>query len=497
VAGARLRTRGGAVIGNVLTDFVRRSADPDQALMLATGALIEGAAVRHALDPARHAWRPGEPLRLLLAGYQGTRNTGADVRVEEMIRQLRTILGDDHVALAVLTIDPALSAGYFRAVRQIRLPAVFPKFLFDEVPRHHGVVACEGSMFKSKFANALTTMMAGSLGLAAVEGKLAVGYGAEAGAMDPPLRNFVRKHCRHALVVCRNEPSRQVLEGIGIRTRPGTDTAWTFAPAPPARGRAILERAGWDGHAPLLLCCPINPFWWPAKPDLLKAVARGATGQLKDEHYKSIYFHTWSDDARKRYDAYVEGLATALSAFARESGATVALVAMERLDRRACDAVRERMGADVPILGSDEHDMYDLVSVLRQASFLVSSRYHAIVTSMPGGVPSLGVTMDERIENLLRDRGDPDLVHRVDDDDLGARVLDGLRRLRSQADVVRDRVQRFVPGELRKLGAMGMDFVDEVARVYPDFPRREVVRSWDRYLPPLSAELTRLLEAYA
>ena len=62
---------------------------------------------------------------------------------------------------------------------------IFPPFLADEVPRHHGVVACEGSMFKSKFANALTTMMIGSLGIAAAQNKLSVGYGAEAGHMDP------------------------------------------------------------------------------------------------------------------------------------------------------------------------------------------------------------------------------------------------------------------------------------------------------------------------
>ena len=27
-------------------------------------------------------WRPGEKLKLLFAGYNGTRNTGSDVRVE-------------------------------------------------------------------------------------------------------------------------------------------------------------------------------------------------------------------------------------------------------------------------------------------------------------------------------------------------------------------------------------------------------------------------------
>ena len=47
-------------------------------------------------------------------------------------------------------------------------------------------------MFKSKFANALTTMMIGSLGIAAAQNKLSVGYGAEAGHMDPHDREDVR-----------------------------------------------------------------------------------------------------------------------------------------------------------------------------------------------------------------------------------------------------------------------------------------------------------------
>ena len=143
-------------------------------------------------------FQQGRPLKILLAGYTGTRNTGADVRVEEMIRQFWTIFGEDELELSILTIDPELSAGYFPRVRQVQMPKIFPKFLSDECPRHHGVIACEGSMFKSKFASALSTMMAGALGLANVEGKLSVGYGAEAGEMDPGLQQFVRRQCKRS-----------------------------------------------------------------------------------------------------------------------------------------------------------------------------------------------------------------------------------------------------------------------------------------------------------
>src|SRR3984893_13084185 len=47
-------------------------------------------------------WQPGEKLKLLFAGYNGTRNTGSDVRVEEMLRQIRRVLGAENVALSVM-----------------------------------------------------------------------------------------------------------------------------------------------------------------------------------------------------------------------------------------------------------------------------------------------------------------------------------------------------------------------------------------------------------
>ena len=175
-------------------DKVKDVVDPDRALQATVAAAIEGVAVRHVLGMSPETWKPGKPLKLLLAGYVGTRNTGADVRVEEMIRQLRHVVGDDDLELSIMTVDEKLTRGYFRTVHQIEMPAVFPKFLATEVPKHHGVIACEGSMFKSKFASALTCFMAGALGLANAEHKVSVGYGAEAGSMTPSLREIGRAH---------------------------------------------------------------------------------------------------------------------------------------------------------------------------------------------------------------------------------------------------------------------------------------------------------------
>src|SRR5690606_18155103 len=158
--------------------------------------------------------------------------------------------------------------------------------LYDTVREQHGVIACEGSMFKSKFANALATMMVGALGLATAEEKIAVGYGGEAGAMDASLEDLVRKHCKSALVITRNTESAGVLEKLGVPTALGTDTAWTFEAAPREHAEKLLLRAGWDGETPVIAVCPINPFWWPVRPEPLKAAIHGIGGAYADAHYK-------------------------------------------------------------------------------------------------------------------------------------------------------------------------------------------------------------------
>lgn len=481
--------------------WIDRATDPDRMLIAATDAMTEAAAVRYALSEAPEAWRPGEPLKLLLSSYCGTRNTGADVRVAEIIRQLTRIMGEEAVELTTFTINPELTAGYFPGVRQVELPTVYPKFLSDEVPKHHGVVAVEGSMFKSKFSNALSTMLAGTLGLASAEGKLSVGYGGEAGAMDAPLESFVRKRCRDSLVICRNEPSQVILGALGIRTLPGTDTAWTYDPEPYAadpgeRAEAILRGLGWDGALPVVALCPINPFWWPARPDFAKAMANWAAGQYREDHYKSIIFHSWSEAAAVRYDRYIDGLAEALTAYGDETSCFPILVGSERLDRLACEDLAARLPRPVPLVVADDYEMHDLVSVLRRCALVASSRYHAVVNSMPAGVPSVGITMDERIRNLFVDRGHADLLMEVDAPDLGERLLTAMRAATAQADGIGAAVRAYVPRQIVKMGEMGMAFEDELLRVYPEFPRRQAPRGWEHYTPELSPMTQALLEAH-
>ena len=440
-------------------------------------------------------WKPGEPLKILFAGYNGTRNTGSDVRVQEMLRQIRHVLGAQNVDFSVMTQNFERTKGYFEGTRQVHLPDVYPPFLFREVRANHGVVACEGSMFKSKFANALTTMMIGSLGLASVENKLSVAYGGDAGHMDDLLAWMCARYTRESLVITRSLESQQLLSGLGVPNELGADTAWTFEPHPPEYAKRVLREAGWDEKMPILALCPIHPFVWPVRASIGKYLARTTTGAYKDSQYRTVYFFESSAEVDRKFKHYVDGYTQATKAFLQKHRVFPILVATERLDTVACREIAKEIPG-TPIFTSDAYDMFQLVSILRASTYMISSRYHGIVTSMPAGVVSAGVTMDERIRNLMRDRGEQHLLLTVEDPDLGPKLLQVMETLVTDADAIRLNIGRTVVKNLKAMASMAIFLEDEVLRTYPEFPLRRGVLSWEDNLPPLPQNLRKLVEQY-
>jgi len=115
---------------------------------------------------------------------------------------------------------------------------------------------------------------------------------------------------------------------------------------------------------------------------------------------------------------------------------------------------------------------------------------------MPSLVASAGVTMDERIRNLMRERGHQHLLLTVDDPDLETKLLQIMETLVAEADSVRESIGETVVRNLKVMARMGTFLEDVVRRTYPEFPLRSGVFSWEEYLPPLSNNLLRLAGRY-
>jgi hypothetical protein len=115
---------------------------------------------------------------------------------------------------------------------------------------------------------------------------------------------------------------------------------------------------------------------------------------------------------------------------------------------------------------------------------------------MPGSVASIGITMDERIRNLMNDRGQPELALEVDDPLLSDKLLNALKTVAANPQSTRAQIEDCVARNILMMGKMGMEFVELIREKHPEFPFREELGGrgdpWD-HLPPLSNELRELI----
>ncbi len=454
--------------------------DPDAVLM----ECLSAERLRRAPGPAVRA--PGEPVRVLLAGYFGARNTGSDMRSSEIVRHMRRLLGAENVLFTALSLTDDLPPQLFPDVRAAPLTGFYPDVVAAEIGRCHAVIACEGSTFKSTFSEVLTALMAGTLGAAARAGQPALAYGAEVGSLTPRLEAYVRANAHGATIMARNPASKQRADALGLRALLGADTAWTFTPSSDATARRCLADAGWNGHDPIIAFCPVNPFWWPVRAEPATFATMQRTNAARERHYGAVFFHTDSTAERTRYRVFIAHLARALTELCARRGAFPVIVGMDRVDAAACADLAAALPVAAAVMNSGQYPAGDLIAVLRQADLLVSGRFHALVGAMPAAVPAIALAFDERVGNLLGGSGAGRVIS-VEAPDLGQEIVTAADALDRAA--CRRAARRLVAGELAGMARMAAALREEFAAFAPDlaFPDANPIG-------PLPIDLRTLLE---
>jgi polysaccharide pyruvyl transferase WcaK-like protein len=431
----------------------------------------------------------------LLLGYNGASNTGADVRVIEMLRQFKHVFQHVDFEPVLFASGQDFSHPAFNGIEKLHATAYFPEFLAQVAETHSGIIACEGSMFTSTFSDSLTGMFAGGIGHAAALGHLAVGYGAEAAKMSPALESFVQSACQDTLVIARNNNSLAKLHALGIRAQTGADPAWTFEPA--LEGKTdVLRASGWNGTDPVAVLCPINPFCWPIVVDIERAKACHSSGQQDAMQYNDISFHSWSDNAAQKYDAYLACFAE-LIAWLRNRHYFPVLVGMQNMDRSSCERLNQLLPQALPVFVRGSYDIDDITGLLHRAKMIVTSRFHAAVIGMAGATPCIGVSMDSRIDSLFTENGLAEWLLSCDTRQLGAQLIERANSVENSSDALIDCYGRLTAKQIRLFGQMGIQIMQEAVNTYQNFPPSNRPETWDAYLPPLSSRVEKLLNRYA
>ena len=346
-------------------------------------------------DPAIHN---SSIHTVLLVGYGGANNTGADVRLMKAIEDVRECFGKC-TRVTVATLDKVKTARIVREdknTRVVRIPKLFLWRIFREAYRHDVTMLVEGSTFVDHWSCSLFYLFMWAAFSAKVAGRKSVAYAVDAGKLGNWNRRLaVAIANRMAFVITRTEAAKAKLETMGV-TAPihaTADLAVGFLPEPRPLPRAV--------GAPLRVAvAPIEFFHWPVR-------LRG-WGKRQD-CYSWPYYFTWTEQRKLSSSRMIGIYSRFIERCAQEYGAKVTIVAMEELDTRICEKILETLPAhltqQIEIHSSSVSDPFTIVRVLRNSDYLITSRYHASVLSLPAGVPQIAIGHDDRLETIYEEYG--------------------------------------------------------------------------------------------
>jgi polysaccharide pyruvyl transferase WcaK-like protein len=339
--------------------------------------------------------------RILVVGYSGANNTGAEALLRADIEDVRAVLGKD-LRITIPALNPANLRRYIPEgpdLEIVPLPSIFFGTIRKLVHQADVVVLVEGSAYMDTWTSALLWYFLWATHCADVMGKPCLAYAVDAGGLSPWNRSLVRRVASSTdLIVTRSDAAAERLRSWGV-TAPLTstaDNAFTFVPRP--------EDAGWlkrewpdAAEAPVGLA-PVDFFRFPV---VIRPWGR------REDRYRWPYHYSSSRGRRHASSILATGYATVADRIVETHDRPVALIAMEELDEDLCRAVLGEMRRNdrARVFSSREYDASRITWLLRSLRLVVTSRYHAAILSLAARVPQIAVGHDLRLSSLYEELG--------------------------------------------------------------------------------------------
>ncbi|HSV92164.1 MAG TPA: polysaccharide pyruvyl transferase family protein [Desulfobacterales bacterium] len=340
-------------------------------------------------------------IRVLMVGYNGANNTGAEALLASDIEDVRAVLGAE-AHITVPSLNPVNLRRYLAESPTLRIEAL-PTLFFGAISRmvkeSDLVLLVEGSTYMDTWGSPLLWAYLWATHCAARMGKPCLAYAVDAGTLKPANARLVRRVAsRTDLIVTRTRAAAGRLRAVGV-TAPiesTADNAFTFQPRETDRGWVARE---WPRAAGGVVGLAMVDF------TLFPAVMR--PWGSKKLCYKWPYYFCSSPERTRSSEMLVRGYAALADHVIERTGKAVALISMEQLDEGMAERVHQRMRhpESARRFSARVNDASRMTCLLRDLDLLVTSRFHAAVLSLAAGVPQVAVHHDTRLATLYEDLG--------------------------------------------------------------------------------------------
>jgi polysaccharide pyruvyl transferase WcaK-like protein len=375
--------------------------------------------------------------RILLVGYNGANNTGAEAKLLVIIDEIRQVLGDE-AELTVPTLNEVNIRRYIKEgpnlkIKRVR-PALFPLDVRSMVKDNDFVMLVEGSTYMDTWGEALLWFYLLATREAHAMKKPCLAYSVDAGGASRFNRWLIRREASKTdLILARTQKAAERLQKWGVKApiEVTADNAFAFQPNPEDEG--FLKRV-WPEASHVVGIAAEDIYMWPVH---MRPLDR------KQYCYRWPYYYSHSSACRQKSELLADVLAVQADEIVDEYDKDIALLSMEGLDADFANKIQRLMKhADrTKIFTSIEYNASQMTSILRSLDLLVTSRYHAGVLSLPSQVPQTAIGHDLRIRDLYADLGTSELFVDHEDADRYKALSDNVETLFNQYDTIKAKLR--------------------------------------------------------
>ncbi len=372
--------------------------------------------------------------KILLVGYNGANNTGAEAKLLAIIDEVRSVLGPD----AYLTI-PSLNEGnlrrYLKESPTLKIKSVRPSIFFWDIRKfvkeNDLIMLVEGSCYMDTWGSALLWYYLLATRYAHSMKKPCIAYSVDAGAASRFNAWLIRREASKTnLILARTQHAADRLKNWKVKApiEVTADNAFAFHPNPTDAG--LLHRV-WPEASHVVGVAAEDIYRWP--------VVIRPWGPKKFR-YRWPYYYTHTRASLEKTELLADVLAVQADEIIENYGKSVALLSMEGLDADFANKVQSLMKhADkTKVFTSSDYNASQMTSILRSLDALITSRYHAGVLSLANHVPQTAIGHDLRIRDLYSDLGIEEFFVDHEDPDRYKLLSDNVGTLFSEYDKMKN-----------------------------------------------------------
>jgi polysaccharide pyruvyl transferase WcaK-like protein len=336
---------------------------------------------------------------ILLVGYNGANNTGAEAKLLVCIEEIRQVLGPD-VQITVPSLNELNLRRYLTESPTLKIEGFTPASVFlairKFVKQSDLVLLVEGSCYMDTWGSALLWCYLLATRYAHSMKKPCVGYAVDAGSAGRFNRWLIRREAsKTGLILTRTANAAERLKKWDVKAPIEVTADNAFAFQPNRQDQDLLKRV-WPEASHVVGVAAEDIYAWPVHMRLW---------DRKRYCYRWPYYYTHTKSSREKSDLLAKVLAVQSDDIIEERDMDIALMSMEGLDAGFAHKVQRLMKHPerTKVFTSLEYNASQITSILRRLDLLITSRYHAAVLSLPNYVPQTAIGHDLRIRDLYAD----------------------------------------------------------------------------------------------